>query len=199
MNDCSFYKMVRTQAQNAALRAATSERLLMGAMACFAEYGYSAVTVREIATRAGLSVGVLYQHYPNKDALLLAAFERSMVQVRGTFAAAAANNTSGPLATLVRSAAATVREHLAFWQLGYAARHQPEITRALGPALTGWTDEIISVLSTLLRTAGAEEPEIDALALFAQIDGMCVHFALAPDTYPLDAVAERIIANFSPN
>lgn len=189
--------MVRTQAQNAALRAATSERLLMSAMGCFAEQGYSAVTVRKIAARAGLSVGVLYQHYPNKDALLLAAFERSMEHVRASFAVAASTGTSGQLAMLVRAAAATVREHLSFWQLGYAARHQSEITRALGPALTAWTDEIVSVLTTLLRTAGAEEPELGALALFAQIDGMCVHFALAPDEYPLEAVAERIIANLS--
>lgn len=169
----------------------------MSAMGCFAEQGYSAVTVRKIAARAGLSVGVLYQHYPNKDALLLAAFERSMEHVRASFAVAASTGTSGQLAMLVRAAAATVREHLSFWQLGYAARHQSEITRALGPALTAWTDEIVSVLTTLLRTAGAEEPELGALALFAQIDGMCVHFALAPDEYPLEAVAERIIANLS--
>jgi TetR/AcrR family transcriptional regulator, transcriptional repressor of bet genes len=169
----------------------------MSAMGCFAELGYSAVTVRKIAARAGLSVGVLYQHYPNKDALLLAAFERSMVHVRASFAVAASAGSSGQLSVLVRAAAATVREHLSFWQLGYAARHQPEITRALGPALSNWTDEIRSVLSALLRTAGAEEPELDALALFAQIDGMCVHFALAPDSYPLEAVAERIIAHFS--
>lgn len=188
--------MVRSAAQNAALRAATSERLLMSAMACFADLGFSAVTVREIAARAGLSVGVLYQHYPNKNALLLAAFERSMTDVRASFAAAAAAPPLAQLATLVRAAAATVRGHLRFWQLGYAARHQPEITRALGPALTAWTDEIVSVLSTLLGNAGAAAPQLDAVALFAQIDGMCVHFALAPETYPLDAVAERIIATF---
>ncbi len=169
----------------------------MSAMGCFAELGYSAVTVRKIAARAGLSVGVLYQHYPSKDALLFAAFERSMVHVRASFAVAAASASSGQLAMLVRAAAATVREHLSFWQLGYAARHQPEITRALGPALSSWTDEILSVLAALLRSAGAQEPELEALALFAQIDGMCVHFALAPDVYPLEAVAERIIANLS--
>ncbi|MDX2182798.1 MAG: TetR/AcrR family transcriptional regulator [Gemmatimonadaceae bacterium] len=189
--------MVRTEAQNAAMRAATSERLLLSAMACFVEYGYSAVTVRKIAAHAGLSVGVLYQHYPNKTALLLAAFERSMEQVRATFAVAAASTGSGQLPALVRAAAATVREHLAFWQLGYAARHQPEITRALGPALETWTEEIVALLSALLSQAGVREPTLDALALFAQIDGMCVHFALAPDSYPLEAVAEQVIANVS--
>ncbi len=165
-------------------------------MACFADLGYSAVTVRGISARAGLSVGVLYQHYPDKNALLLAAFERSMADVRATFEAAVTAPPGGQLATLVRAAAVTVRAHLAFWQLGYAARHQPEVTRALGPALSSWTDEIVSVLTTLLRAAGAAAPELEAIAPFAQIDGMCVHFSLATDTSPLDAVAERIIATF---
>jgi len=189
--------MVRSPAQNAALRAATREQLLLGAMACFADRGYLAVTVRDIATRAGLSVGVLYQHFPSKDALLFAAFQRSMAEVRGTFATATAAPPGTQLAALTRAAAATVRSHLTFWQLGYAARHQPEVMRVLGPALTDWTGEIVTVLRTLLRDAGAEVPDLDALALFAQIDGMCVHFALAPDTYPLEAVAERIIDTFT--
>lgn len=196
MNDCSFYRMVRSAEQNAALRAATAEKLLHGAMSCFADLGYAAVTVREIAKRAGLSVGVLYQHYPNKNALLLAAFARSMADVRSTFAVATAAPPGEQIAALVRAAANNVRTHLAFWQLGYAARHQPEVARALGPALTDWTGEIVSVLSALLRTAGSQAPALEALTLFAQIDGMCVHFALAPDTYPLDAVTEQIILAF---
>lgn len=186
--------MARSPAQNAALRAATSERLLMGAMTCLAELGYSAVTVREIAARAGLSVGLLYQHYPNKEALLVAAFQRSMADVRTTFAIAASALPGEQLGALIRAAAATVRTHLTFWQLGYAARHQPEVTRALSPSLNSWTDEIVAVLSTLLCAAGSNAPELDAHALFAQIDGMCVHFALAPDRYPLEEVAERVIA-----
>lgn len=189
--------MVRSPARNAALRAVTREQLLAAAMACFAEQGYGSVTVRDIAARAGLSVGVLYQHFPSKDALLMAGFERSIADVRATFAAAVAAPQGDQLATLIRAAAATVRTHLSFWQLGYAARHQPAVTAALGSALTGWTDEIVAVLTQLLRDAGAPSPELDALALFAQIDGMCVHFALAPDHYPLDAVAERIITTLT--
>ena len=189
--------MVRSPAQNAALRDATRERLLLAAMACFADLGYLAVTVRDIAARADLSVGVLYQHFPSKEALLVAAFHRSMAEVRATFATAGAAPPGAQLAALTRAAAATVRAHLTFWQLGYAARHQPEVMRALGPALTDWTGEIVAGLGRLLREAGASEPDLDALALFAQIDGMCVHFALAPATYPLEAVTERIIASLT--
>lgn len=167
-------------------------------MACFAEQGFAAVTVRDIAARAELSTGVLYRHFRGKDALLLVAFERSMTEVRATFDEAMAAAPHARLGVLVRAAATTVRDHLAFWQLGYAARHQPAVIRALGEALTSWTREIVGVLTALLQDAGVDAPELEALALFAQIDGMCEHYALAPHTYPLDAVVERIIAQRDP-
>ena len=41
--------------------------LLEAAAAVFAEVGYDAATMRDIAARAGASIGSLYQFYPNKD------------------------------------------------------------------------------------------------------------------------------------
>jgi AcrR family transcriptional regulator len=187
--------MTRSPTRNAALREATRERLLEAAMACFAEQGFAAVTVRDIAVRADLSTGVLYRHFANKEALLGAAFERSMDEVRSTFADALAASAADRLAVLVRAAADTVRRHLTFWQLSYAARHQPAVIATLGASLAAWTGEIVTTLSSLLHDMGVYDADTEALALFAQIDGMCEHYALAPHTYPLDAVVARIIAH----
>lgn len=185
--------MVRPPTTNAALRAATRERLLQAALQVFAARGYADVTVRDIAAQAGVAVGALYQHFDGKDALLAACFARSMDQVRATFAEAMAGPADDRLGTLARAAAATVRAHLPFWQLGYAARHQPAVVAALGPALSTWTDEIVTVLAALLRETDVRDPAMAALVLFAQIDGVCVHYALAPDTYPLDAVVDHLV------
>lgn len=186
--------MTRSPRQNAALRDATRQRLLEAALACFAEHGFAAVTVRQIADRADLSTGVLYRHFAGKDALLLAAFEQSMTDVRATFAHAMAASVELRIGVLVRAAADTVRRHLPFWQLSYAARHQPAVIAALGETLATWTAEIVAVLTTLLRDTGVCDANTEALALFAQIDGVCEHYALAPHTYPLDAVVARIVA-----
>ncbi|MDO5495345.1 MAG: helix-turn-helix domain-containing protein [bacterium] len=69
--------MVRPQAVNPRRRPrqarsrATVARILAAATQVFAEEGYAATTDR-IAQRAHLSVGSLYQYFPNKDALVLA-------------------------------------------------------------------------------------------------------------------------------
>jgi AcrR family transcriptional regulator len=51
--------------------AETRARILDAARAVFAERGYAAGTTNRIAQAAGLSVGSLYQYFPNKDAILV--------------------------------------------------------------------------------------------------------------------------------
>ncbi|MFZ2175832.1 MAG: TetR/AcrR family transcriptional regulator [Rhodococcus sp. (in: high G+C Gram-positive bacteria)] len=46
-------------------------RVLSAALAAFVEKGYDGASIREIASRAGLSVPGLYHHYPSKQALLV--------------------------------------------------------------------------------------------------------------------------------
>ena len=48
----------------------TRARILDAAARVFAERGYAGGTTNHIAAEAGLSVGSLYQYFPNKDALL---------------------------------------------------------------------------------------------------------------------------------
>ncbi|MFE7116741.1 TetR/AcrR family transcriptional regulator [Streptomyces sp. NPDC057654] len=48
----------------------TRGRILTAAAQVFADYGYAAGTTNRIAERAGISIGSLYQYYPNKDAIL---------------------------------------------------------------------------------------------------------------------------------
>ncbi|MER5437246.1 TetR/AcrR family transcriptional regulator [Streptomyces sp. NPDC002790] len=48
----------------------TRERILAAAAHVFAEYGYAAGTTNRIADHARMSIGSLYQYFPNKDAIL---------------------------------------------------------------------------------------------------------------------------------
>lgn len=50
------------------------ERLLTQARAAFAEHGTDA-SLEDVARRAGVGIGTLYRHFPNRHALLSAVFE----------------------------------------------------------------------------------------------------------------------------
>ncbi len=55
--------------------AQTRQRILDSAAHVFAAYGYAAGTTNRIAEHAELSIGSLYQYFPNKDAILHALMD----------------------------------------------------------------------------------------------------------------------------
>lgn len=54
------------------------ENILAAAVQLFAEYGYHAAPLRDIARIAGIQAASIYHHYPNKQSLLVEIMETSM-------------------------------------------------------------------------------------------------------------------------
>ncbi|MFF8036058.1 MULTISPECIES: TetR/AcrR family transcriptional regulator [unclassified Streptomyces] len=80
----------------------TRERILTAAAHVFAEHGYAAGTTNRIAERARISIGSLYQYFPNKDAILVELLVRHLD--RGTWTQADQLELSaGSLETTVRA------------------------------------------------------------------------------------------------
>jgi AcrR family transcriptional regulator len=55
--------------------AAARDRLYQIAMRMIAKRGYQATTLRDIAGEAGVSVGLLYRYFPNKQAVIVAFYD----------------------------------------------------------------------------------------------------------------------------
>ena len=64
----------------------------------------------------------------------------------------------------------------------------------LGADISGQTSK---TLARYLAESGSRRPELDAAVLFALIDGVSQHYVLDPKSYPLGAVADRIVALFT--
>src|SRR5215211_7915363 len=54
----------------------TRERILESALALFAEKGYEATTMRDVAARAGTSLGLAYRYYASKEGFALEPYLR---------------------------------------------------------------------------------------------------------------------------
>jgi AcrR family transcriptional regulator len=64
------------------------EAILRAAAEVFAEQGYARATTNRVAERAGVSVGSLYQYFPNKDSLLASLLARHHAEVEQVVGAA---------------------------------------------------------------------------------------------------------------
>lgn len=188
----------RSKALNQRMRADSRERILRTALRLFAKHGYDRTSIAMIASAAGISQGLLYNYFAGKEELLRAIFAESMHDVEESFALAETAPAPGDrIAMLVRGAFAILRRNQDFWRLSYGLRMQPGVLTGLGKRTTEWTAAIRETLARYLSDAGVEEPELEASVLFALIDGVSQHYVLEPSSYPLDAVADRIVRRFT--
>ena len=81
----------------------TTEAILRATARILVERGYVATTTNHIAEAAGVSVGSLYQYFPNKEAIVAALLERHMEQTQGWLRVAAARSVAQPLEQAARS------------------------------------------------------------------------------------------------
>ena len=90
-------------------RPAGHQALLNAASAEFAERGYYATSVRDIAARAGVSLSALYHYYPGKHALLAALLHEGMNAYFALCHEALAEAGHDPAGQLAAVVGATVR------------------------------------------------------------------------------------------
>jgi AcrR family transcriptional regulator len=165
---------------------ATRERILETARALFAAKGYAETTMREIAKEANCSLGLAYRYFETKDAMVLALYERLVVE----FAEEVRALPSGPLAQrwsqATRGDIARLEAHRgALMGLTSAGLAPGRETQVLGGATTGVRRNMLTLFLGLVTEArDAPKGEIaEALAtLFYALHLLLVFFWLQDPT-----------------
>lgn len=87
-------------------------KVLRAALSAFAEHGYHGTSIREIASRADLSVAGLYHHYPSKQDVLLGLVVAVMDDLLSRSRAAIASTTDDPAHQLDALVDSLLRFHM---------------------------------------------------------------------------------------
>jgi AcrR family transcriptional regulator len=82
--------------------AVTVEAISEATIQILLTYGSDRLTTTRVADRAGVSVGTLYQYYPNKQSLLFAVLEHHLRKVAETVEAACEQGCHKPLADMIK-------------------------------------------------------------------------------------------------
>jgi AcrR family transcriptional regulator len=148
-----------------------------------------AVTMRAVAAEAGWSTGALAHYFADKEELLLFAFETVADRV-GRRVVKAAEQARDPLDLLRTQLVeglpldaerrAEVRVWFAFLGL---AESRPRLARAGRDAYRLWRDRVAKTLVAGQRQGIVDEaidPEWEAAALIALVDGLAVQAAFEP-------------------
>jgi AcrR family transcriptional regulator len=167
------------------------EQLLDVAVDLAAGGDLSAVSVQDIAARAGVSEGLLYHYFPTKDALLLAAVQRAADAMAAALSVAAVGQ---PLDALTAGLAAYL-DHVQSDSTGW---------RALLQARTGALADVAQAVEQqsqrlTLELLGVQDPSpvlLTALEGWAALERqVCLGWLSAP-AIPRVAVEELLLSSF---
>lgn len=81
-NEQLFKAVTMTQELKAQVAATKQAHILKAASAVFAQKGFHAATIRDVAKAAGVADGTIYLHFANKGALRLGLFAQMAEEVR---------------------------------------------------------------------------------------------------------------------
>ena len=156
----------------------------------FAEKGYEATTMTEIAQRAGAAIGSLYQFFPSKEALAEALFNRYAERAAASFArveALAPGRPARELADLLIDYKLALRtDRDATIALSSSVAGIVERRKPLGDALRG---RIASILRAANR-ALSEDEAAAAAVIVSQVMKIVPALAATEDERPLPLIGE---------
>ena len=158
------------------------ELLLRSAIEEFGEKGLERAAVSTIAKRSGLSVGVIYKYYANKEALFEACLAHSVAMLREVAEKAVAGETSllSACEKLIRACQSFAREHAAYVRMYHfiTTRNDADVAR-YAQTIEGITAGLYRRLFAKAREEGNVRPDLDPtlFALFFDDLLMMLHFS----------------------
>lgn len=185
--------------EDAAIRRAA---LIEAALASLAEKGVGAVSVRDVAARAGVSPGLLRHHFGSFASLLAEAYRHTVETVDARLGEAIADAGADPAARMHAFLQASFqpsivdRDLMAAW-LGFwgLVRSDPAAASVHAEAYEAYRGRIETLLSDLARARGADiDARLAAIGLSAMLDGMWLELCLDPRTFSADEAVETAAA-----
>ena len=141
----------------------TVERILDAAARIFQEQGYAAATTNDIADEADVSVGSLYQYFPNKDALLVALTKRHIeAATAGLTDLLSGLNADSGFDVIIRSVVDFLVEQHELDELHLLVMHRAPRTHEINTELDRARSQLVDVTSHFL-TRRIDDPRRRAL------------------------------------
>ncbi|KAA3438122.1 TetR/AcrR family transcriptional regulator [Rufibacter hautae] len=175
-----------------AQRETSTQKIIDTALELFAEQGFDRTSIRQIATKAGISLGLLYNYYQSKEDLLKEILVRGRQDILQSFEKPEGLTPFQYLEHHIQTTFRLLEQNKNFWRLYHSLKMQSEVLKALEQEVQAENQLVLQLLSKNLAQAGSTNPSADAVLMFATIDGIAQHYLILPE-YPLQEVMERYL------
>lgn len=169
--------------------------LIMGtSLELFAENGYHATSISQIATKAGISKGLIYNYFESKKELLDRLVSHGFDAIFQNFDI----NHDGILSKeefiyFIKQNFKLLQENLQHWKLFFSLLLQPQVAETFTIEYQKMGEPIFQMLFKFIKSQGSKDPEGDLIAISAMLEGAYLYCVVAPDIFPIEIMEDKII------
>jgi AcrR family transcriptional regulator len=174
------------------------QAILEAAAQVFERHGYAAGTTNRIAERAGVSIGTLYQYFPNKDAILVALVHQHLAESTAVLQPhlQRLNSGAGFDDVLPNIVHAMVAMHALAPGLHRVLFQETPLPSTLRAGLDRLEDRLVDLTASALAAdlhSSPVDPGLSARIVISAIEGLTHRLVLRPPpNAPPEAIAREI-------
>lgn len=190
----------RTAKQFEAIREKSREKIIRAATELFARNGYHATSISQIAAKSGMSKGLMYNYFKNKNALLDVILKNAFSEGEGPIMQMQQlKDPFEKLRLIVEGSFAMVqskkdRQH---WQFLLSIMTQYEVMKHMQKMIGQYLSIYMGLFESLFREMGVPNPKLESYRLGAMLDGVMLHYLnIFTKDYPLEEMKNEMIMHY---
>ncbi len=166
------------------------------ALELFAENGFHATSISQIAQKADISKGLTYNYFESKTEILNEIMEQGFNEIYNNLDI----NHDGILTEeefifFIRENFRLVRENLQYWKLFFSLLLQPKVSATFAEQYQVKAGPIFNMFYQFIVSSGSKNPESDLMAVAAMIEGAFLYVVAAPDVFPMEMMEDAVITS----
>jgi AcrR family transcriptional regulator len=187
----------RTEEQFEQIREQKTELILNAALELLAHKGYYQTSISDIAKKANISKGLVYNYFESKEALVTAILDKGINELLNIYDPNKDGILeSGELRNFIHESFQLIKENLAFWRLYFSISLQPGIFQIVEQKIKELSEPLMKMTAEYFKTMGFDDPGTEAFLFGALLDGISLGYIMNPAEYPIDKIKKVIIDRY---
>ncbi|OFZ06624.1 MAG: hypothetical protein A2338_01075 [Bacteroidetes bacterium RIFOXYB12_FULL_41_6] len=187
----------RTEQQYSEIREQRKITIMQAGLELFAQYSIETTSISMIAKRAGISKGLIYNYFDNKEALIVAIvtegfeeFTRMIPETHGQ------SLSKEQLIHYLNTTFDVLTTDFQYWKLYFSIVMQPEVMKLIEDQLMAIMMPVVMLMADYYESQGVANPMAHARMLGAILDGISLNYMLDPENFPLTDIKNILFQKF---
>lgn len=186
----------KTKEQNEEIRQQSIQKILDAAYILIAQNGYESTSISQIAKKAGISKGLLYNYFSSKEEMLSVLVNNAMNEGDAMLSEIDSSNPKETLRALLNWYFDDLTARPDHWKLMTELTFKIQKFEFIHAIFINKMNEYVAFLEKLLKSIGVPHPNEEARVLVSLFDGIGVHYLVMREDYPIETMKKYLIEKY---